>query len=133
MNKRKIDKYATDFWACSNEAMPSLFNRKQLKSDKAKVIHNAINLEKFASNKDGVLRQELGLTESDIVIGSVGRIASVKNYPLAADIIKELWNRNINIHYVIAGDKQDSKQSEYLKDLIFILALQKEKGLASRL
>lgn len=113
-----IKKYATDFWGCSMDAMPSLFSKKQIKSDNAKIIHNAIDLQKFLSSKSGILRQELGLTDKDIIIGSVGRIAPVKNYPLAANIIKELWNRGLDIHYVVAGLKQDVSEADYMFNLL---------------
>ncbi len=114
IQRRWIKKYATDFWSCSEDAMPSLFTNKQIKSGKARIIHNAINMEKFTACDDGVLRKEFGLSKDDIVIGTVGRIASVKNYRLAADIIKELWSRNFDCYYVVAGVKQAAQEAEYL-------------------
>ncbi len=113
-----IKKYATDFWGCSDDAMPSLYNGRQIKSDRAKIIHNAIDLEKFTTCEGGVLKQELGLDEKDIVIGTVGRIAAVKNYRLSAEIVKELWERGIDFHYVVAGQKQDLAEAQYMFDLL---------------
>ncbi len=114
IQRRWIKKYATDFWGCSKEALPSLFNEKQISSERCQVIHNAINLNRFICGDSNALRKELNLSSQDIIIGSVGRIAAVKNYELAADIIKELWNRGINAHYVVAGDKQNLSSADYL-------------------
>lgn len=118
IQRKWIKKYATDFWGCSKEALPSLFNEKQISSERCHVIHNAINLNRFMCGDRNALRKELNLTSQDIIIGSVGRIAAVKNYELAADIIKELWNRGINVHYVVAGDRQSSASVDYLFDTL---------------
>ncbi len=113
-----IKKYATDFWGCSEDAMPSLFTKKQINSEKARIIHNAINMEKFTSCEGGVLRKEYNLSKDALVIGTVGRIAKVKNYRLAADIVKELWQRNVDCYYVVAGVKQDLADAQYLFDTL---------------
>ena len=118
LQRRWIKKHATDYWGCSAEALPSLFGNEQINSDRSRVIHNAIDLNKFINSEDGILKKELGLEPSDVVIGSVGRIAAVKNYELAANIVKELWNRGINVHYIVAGDKQNANEVKYLFDTL---------------
>lgn len=118
IQRRWIKKYATDFWGCSEDAMPSLFTKKQINSEKARIIHNAINMEKFTSCEGGVLRKEYNLSKDALVIGTVGRIAKVKNYRLAADIVKELWQRNVDCYYVVAGVKQDLADAQYLFDTL---------------
>lgn len=118
LQRRWVKKYATDFWSCSLDAMPSLFTKKQINSEKARVIHNAINMERFTSCESNVLRKEFNLSEKDVVIGTVGRIANVKNYRLAADIVKELWQRGLDFYYVVAGVKQDFADAQYLFDTL---------------
>lgn len=113
-----IKKYATDFWGCSDEAMLSLFNSKQIKSKRSKIIHNAIDLDRFLNCTDGGLRNELKLESSEIIIGSIGRIVPVKNYRLASEVIKELWRRGVDVHYVVAGEKQNTVESNYLFDAL---------------
>lgn len=112
-----INKYATDYWACSEEAMTSLYTKEHINSDRGQVIHNAINVSKFTSVRGETLADELGIVDEP-VIGSVGRIANVKNYKLTAKIIKELWNRGHNFHYVVAGRKQDDEQVKFLFDTL---------------
>ncbi len=109
-----INKYATDFWGCSEEALTSLFTPENRNSSKAQIIHNAINLERFSRFSGDTIRRELDIPNSSFVIGTIGRIASVKNYELAADIIELLWKRNIDCHYIVAGRKQTDSSVEYL-------------------
>lgn len=118
LQRHWIKKYATDFWGCSDEAMLSLFNSKQINSKRSKIIHNAIDLDRFLNCTDSVLRNELKLESSEIIIGSVGRIVPVKNYRLASEVIKELWRRGVDVHYVVAGEKQNIAESDYLFDTL---------------
>ncbi len=114
LQKRWIKRYATDFWGCSQEALISLFGEERSRSPRAQVIHNAVDLNKFSRYEGGTVREELGIAAGAFVIGTVGRIASVKNYELAADIVEELWKRGIDCHYVVAGRKQTESSVAYL-------------------
>lgn len=111
-----INRCATDYWGCAEEALESLFTRTNRQSEKAQVIHNAIDLEKLSTCPQYTIRDELGLSTNDLVIGTVGRIATVKNYELAADVISELWKRGVDCHYVVAGRKQSDGSVRYLFD-----------------
>ncbi|MBR5223564.1 MAG: glycosyltransferase [Clostridia bacterium] len=109
-----INKYATDYWACSKEALSSLFTKKHCECQNAQVIHNAIDLEKFSRYSGETIRDELNIPNDAFVIGTVGRIAKVKNYEFAADVIKALWDRGFDCHYVVAGRKQSESSANYL-------------------
>lgn len=109
-----INKYATDYFGCSKEALASLFTKKHCESEKAKVIHNAIDLEKFSRYSGETIRDELNIPNDAFVIGTVGRIAKVKKYELAADVIKTLWEKGFDCHYIVAGRKQTDSSVNYL-------------------
>ena len=109
-----INKYATDYFGCSEEALASLFTKKHCSSSKAQVIHNAIDLEKFSRYSGTTIRDELQIPKDAFVIGTVGRIAMVKNYEFAADVIKALWDKGFDCHYVVAGRKQTDASVNYL-------------------
>lgn len=109
-----INKYATDYWACSSDALKSLFSKVNMRSATAHVIHNAIDLKKFTDYDGQTLRQEIGLNPEDILIGSIGRLANVKNYVFTADLIKNLWDTGFDVHYVVVGRKQDKETVDYL-------------------
>ncbi len=114
LQRRWIKRYATDFWGCSEDSLFTLYDEEQRRSPRMKIIHNAIQLEKFSRHTGATVRSELGISDSAFVIGTVGRIAAVKNYELAADIIAELWKRGVNCHYIVAGRRQTESCVAYL-------------------
>ena len=114
LQRRWINRYATDYWACSEEALPSLFTKSHYNSEKAQVIHNAIDPKALTHYDGDTIREELDIPEDLPVVGSVGRIAKVKNYELAADLIAALWDKGHKFAYVVAGRKQDDSCSSYL-------------------
>ena len=67
LNRLVIQKYATDYWACS-EAASRWFYRDSLK-DQVQIIHNAISTERmqFDPKKRQQLREQLGFADSYII------------------------------------------------------------------
>lgn len=105
--KPNLIKYATDYFACSKLAGEWLFGKKQ----KIKIIHNAIDYEKFKfdNNIRIHMRQQLKFSNEDIVVGHVGRFTNQKNHNFLIDIFYELYlkNRNYKLLLVGTGEKQD--------------------------
>lgn len=77
--KSLIELYATDRWACSAEAWHRLF----FPWHKSVVIHNMIDAGGYTTSKQKRLlaKQKFGL-EGKKVVGSVGRVAPIKNYEI---------------------------------------------------
>ncbi len=113
-----INKYATDYWGCSFEALKSLFSPSHCASNRAQVIHNAIDADLFIKYNGRSIRDELDIPADIPIIGTVGRIATVKNYEFVADIIMGLWRKGIEFHYVVAGRRQDEKSFQYLLETL---------------
>jgi glycosyltransferase involved in cell wall biosynthesis len=86
--KNNIDRYATEFWACSELAGRFFYKESILKSDKYKIINNAINVKKYCRNNEirSRVRRELGINEKEIVLGHVGRFQYQKNHDFLIDI-----------------------------------------------
>ena len=74
INRLFVGKYATDFWACGFEAANHFYHGKE--REKALVIHNAIEVEKFLYNEEKKfqLRKEYGISEDCLVVGQVSRL-----------------------------------------------------------
>ena len=91
MNKKIVSKYATDFWACSEDAAKWFYDDSLL--EKCEIIHNAIKIDNYAfdAEKRNRLRKELDL-ENKIVVGTVGRLTDVKNHKFLIEICKLLNN-----------------------------------------
>lgn len=97
-----IDRYATDYWACSKEAAKRLFYSKRLSS--SIIIPNIIDVSKYLKepNSKEIAKEKFGLTNK-FIIGSVGRIAKIKNYEFIVDLLNSLKKRNIFADFVCFG------------------------------
>ena len=114
--KTMINKYSTDFWGCSNEALDSLYYKKTRKSERCKVVSNLIDAERFIyPNGESVKRYNKEYNPNGkFSIGVVGRIAPVKNYLFAIDVVNELKNQNKDFVFFIVGLKQNAEYTEKL-------------------
>ena len=119
-NRILVEKYATDFWACSQSAGKWFYNKKILNSNSYKVINNAIdtNKYKFDSAQRSVIRKKYNIKDSDILIGHVGRFTPQKNHERLLEIFKELLEENNNYKLILIGDgelreKIENKADEY--------------------
>lgn len=122
--KPKLEKYSTDFFACSKDAGKWLFGQEIIKSNKFKIIHNAIDYDKFKYNekyrKDR--RKEFGFNENDIVIGHVGRFVNQKNHKFLIDMFNECYKKNNNYKLLLIGSGQLENK---IKEKVKILNLEK--------
>ena len=98
-------KYATDYFACSELAGRYLFGDKTFDQGKVKIIHNAIDLDKFKFDPDArkKLRKELGIDDKTIVIGHVGRFVQTKNHHFLVYAFKKYHNKNPNTKLLLIG------------------------------
>lgn len=98
-------KYATDYFACSELAGRYLFGDKAFDQGKVKIIHNAIDLDKFKfdPNARKKLREELGIDEKTTVIGHVGRFVKQKNHDFLIDVFKEYHTENPDSKLLLIG------------------------------
>lgn len=98
--------YATDLFACSEEAGEYLFPHQEFK-----VLKNAINTESFIySERSNIeIRKELNLNDQ-FVIGHVGRFQQQKNHSFLIDIFREIKKiKNDAILLLIGtGDLEDN-------------------------
>ncbi|MDB6254893.1 glycosyltransferase family 1 protein [Lactobacillus amylovorus] len=108
-NKRKIGKYATNYWAASKEA--GLWFYSSLKSSKVEIIKNAIDVDNFAFNREdrNNIRQNNSLT-GFIVLGNIGRLHFQKNQSFAIDILDNLVKKNPNYKLVLVGQGEDREK-----------------------
>ena len=85
INRLFVGKYATDFWACGIEALNHFYHGRE--REKALVIHNAIEVEKFLydEEKKVQLRQEYHIPEDCLVVGQVSRL--YEKYGVADKVI----------------------------------------------
>ncbi len=104
INKKKISKYATDFWACSMSAAKFFYNGSIINSDKFRVITNAVDVEEYKFNPEvrEKIREEFSLG-GDLVVGNAGRMTDQKNQLFLLDIFAELCKIDPASTLLIAG------------------------------
>lgn len=108
-------KYASNYLACGYLSGIWLYGKKNEKS--IKIIPNAVDFQKyqFDQAKSQQVKKLLGLKETDIVIGTVGRLVKQKNYIFLLKVFKELISINETYKLVIIGDgKQKTKLSNFV-------------------
>lgn len=114
INKVFIKKYATDFWACSEAAGKWFYNNKIIHSDSFKIIHNAIDTDKykFSSVERSSIRNKYNIDDSSILIGHVGRFTPQKNHERVLSIFSKLLNENSNYMLMLVGDGELKEKIE---------------------
>ena len=121
--KRKIKKYSTHLFACSQDAGKWMFN-----TDDFKVLPNAIDAKKYMYDLTirNQIRKELNLNDS-IVFGHVGRFSYPKNHSFLIDIFTELKKIYPNSKLILVGGgdgvpyiKQKVENSKLENDVLFL-------------
>ena len=70
---------------------------------KIKVVHHGIDLNKFSELNTIDLREQLGLSENDFIIGFVGRLSIQKGIKYMLDAFRMVAEKLKSVHLAIAG------------------------------
>jgi glycosyltransferase involved in cell wall biosynthesis len=98
--------HPNELFACSKNAASWLYGKNKCKTDKVKILNNAINVDEFSYNEitRRKMKKRLGLKEEELVIGHVGRFSKQKNHSFLIDIFKEINNRNPESILLLVGE-----------------------------
>lgn len=119
---RLVSKYR---FACSKDAGRYLFGTNK----NVYIINNAIDIKKFSYNEEvrKLKRAELGLNDSNIVIGHVGRFVEQKNHKFIIELITKLIKYSDKYVLVLVGTgkleasvKQQVKKLKIEKNVYFL-------------
>lgn len=115
--QRKIPKWGTDFFACSNDAAMWMYDKKLVNSGKVKIIPNGIDTKKFSFNQNirNNLRNKLGLNNKFVLIHT-GRLSIQKNQIFLLKIMKYLRKSNRNVQLLLLGK---GKEKEKLQGYVY--------------
>jgi len=102
---RLLRKRASVFIAVSNSAAEQLTTRAWVSPDQIRVINNAVDREKFAANHQTRIdiRKQLSIKDSDIVIGYLGRLNSVKGVDTVINAMPALLKQNPDYLFIVLG------------------------------
>ena len=103
--KIQLIKNATNYFACSKLAGMWLFGKEIVESNNFKLIHNAVDYNKFKFNKNirNKIRYELNINDNCILFGNVGRFSNTKNHTFLIDIFEKIHKKNKNTKLILIG------------------------------
>ncbi len=108
-NKMIVDRYATDFWACSDLAA-DYFYKKTLLS-RVVIIKNGIDTQlfKYDERARNIIRKKYRLTNS-FVIGHVGRFHFQKNHEYLINLFYHYSKIDKNSKLILIGEGEDKNK-----------------------
>lgn len=97
--------FSTHYMSCSEHAGRWQFGNKAFSAGKVKLIHNAIELNKFKFNENirNDIRRKLKIDNGTLVVGNIGRFVQTKNHSFLIDIFKEIHEQNSNSILIMVG------------------------------
>lgn len=115
--KKLINRYATDYWGCSEKALYSLYSKKHIRRGDCEIIRNAIDVDRFVNSAEADVkktRDRLKIPQHQFVLGTVGRLARVKNTKFLIEVLARVQKTEPDAVLVIVGGAQDE---EYAKEI----------------
>ena len=107
MAMRKIDVVV----AVSNAIRKQVMEERGVPSEKARTIHYGIDLEKY-THSDTLKRKDIGLEDSDLVLGTVARYTDQKGHTYLIDAAPGIVEKFPNAHFVFVGDGPNREDME---------------------
>ena len=97
--------FPTERFACSEYAGEWLFGKRAMRSGDVRVIHNAIDIERYTYNEEvrREMRRELGL-DGKFVVGHIGRFCYQKNHTFLLKIFHQLHKRCPEAALLLIGE-----------------------------
>lgn len=100
-----IRRYSTNLISCSDAAGEYLFGYKMLKDKRYFKLPNYIDYERFINSGDITnIREELGISSNDILIGHIGRFVEAKNHNFIIDLMSIMVRKNPEIKCILVGE-----------------------------
>ncbi len=98
-----IIKYSTVLIGCSDKANEWLYGKHK---NNAIILNNGIETERFKYDEiiRKRIREDLGIIDTTIVIGHVGRLVEVKNHKFIIEVFERYHSNNNNSILLIIGD-----------------------------
>ena len=94
--------------AVSEDVRRRLVRYEGLDSPRIEVVYNGVSpIATLTSEDRSVLRASIGIPQGAFLIGSVGRLDPIKNYPLLIESFSSLIHIHPQIFGIIAGDGPD--------------------------
>lgn len=120
--KKKITKWGTHWFACSETAANWMFEKTLVLEGKVKILYNGIDTNRFKFNKKSrdIYRKKLNV-ENDYVLMHTGRFLDQKNHAFLIDIFNIVKKRETNSKLLLLGTGQ---LFDAIKEKVYKLGLE---------
>ena len=104
--RRYIRSAATIYAGCSKQSGEYIFGKKGVRSNRWRMVTNAINTKKFVFDREkrAARRQELGVRDSEYLLGAIGYLEQVKNHEFLIGVMEKLKQQGRNTKLVVFGN-----------------------------
>ncbi|MEG1862343.1 MAG: glycosyltransferase family 1 protein [Oscillospiraceae bacterium] len=126
----KIEKNATDFFACSQSSARWLFPGKL---NEAVLVNNGIDLSKFKYNMGlNIEQRKKYKIENKFIIGHIGRFSQSKNHKFIIEVFSQLSALCEDALLILVGDGKEKKyieqivNSKNLQDKVIFMGLRSD-------
>lgn len=112
LSKHNMNKYPTEYWACSKLAAEWKFPRNIIKRKKFKVMKNAIDTTKiyYSEKLRKEARGKLNIKKNQHIIGHIGRFSIQKNHNFLIEIFNEISKKDDNAILLLIGSGELEKE-----------------------
>ncbi|MFG0335426.1 MAG: glycosyltransferase [Maioricimonas sp. JB049] len=115
---------ASQIVICAESVRTPIHQRNGFPADRMLFVPNGVEdpAEVPVTAAPAQLRQQLGIPADAIVVGSLGRLAEVKDFATAIESIAVLRGRGNNVHLVLVGDGPEEQNLRSLSEQLGIAA-----------
>lgn len=107
--QRVLSNFTAAIGAVSEQLKRDLIHHIGIPGERIAILHNGVDLDRFSSlESKETLRRDLGFSTNDLVVGSVGRLVAVKNYPLLLRAVASLGDERVRLLLVGDGPERGS-------------------------
>ena len=127
--QRWMSRHTDAIFAVSGQLKADLVRHVGLPDGAIEVLHNGVDLSRFDAagrasdaapeRSRAALRRAWGVPDGALVVGSVGRLAAVKNYGL---LVRAVAASGLDVHLVLAGEGPERAALTALADSLGIAA-----------
>ena len=127
--QRWMSRHTDAIFAVSGQLKADLVRHVGLPDAAIEVLHNGVDLSRFDATgrasadaperSRAALRRSWGVPDGTLVVGSVGRLAAVKNYSL---LVRAAASSGLDVHLVFAGEGPERASLTALADSLGIAA-----------
>lgn len=107
-----VKRLATHLAACGIDAAKWVWGKRAYKKGKVTIHNNAIETKNYAFSSDNreKLRTELGISDTTLAVGHVGRLSAQKNQLRLLDIFKKMLEKRPDAVLFMVGNGTDEQK-----------------------